>query len=257
MPRDRLIPSRSALAAMLLVLGLAACGPATLPGPDVINDPNEARNREVHEFNRGLDRVFLRPVAGAYDNGLPEPAQQGVRNFASNLNQPGYVINNLLQLRLGAAIHNTSRFVINSTIGLAGLFDPASAMGLDERETDFGETMYLWGLPEGDYVELPVLGPSTTRDTVGIVVDTALNPLRHVLDPPERLIPPVAGALAGVGARAEFADFVDAILYESEDSYAQARLLYLQNRRFELRRNSGAEETYEGIDPFADPFEVD
>ena len=238
-----------AVAAAVLALLLSACGPAAIPSG--IDDPNEAANRQVHEFNRGLDRNLLRPTATTYSRILPEPVETGISNFASNLDAPGDVVNNLLQFRIGKAAENTLRFAINSTIGIAGLFDPATALGVAGDPTDFGETLHVWGAPEGKYVEAPFVGPTTGRDMVGLVVDVALNPVRLALPNPEAGYATATKIASGLSNRARFTDTVDSILYESADSYAQARLLYLQNRRFELGRDTaGGEAGFE--DPYAD-----
>lgn len=233
----------------LVGLLLTACGPAAIPSG--IDDPNEARNREVHEFNRGLDRNLLRPTANTYSRILPEPVENGISNFASNLDAPGDVVNNLLQLRIGKAAENTLRFAINSTVGIGGLFDPATALGVAGDPTDFGETLHVWGAPEGQYVEAPFIGPATSRDMVGIVVDVALNPVRLALPNPEAGYATATKIASGLSARARYTNTVDSILYESADSYAQARLLYLQNRRFDLGRDTaGGGAGFE--DPYAD-----
>jgi phospholipid-binding lipoprotein MlaA len=233
--------------AVAAVLAVTACGPATLPPGDRIADADEARNRAAHETNLALDRALLGPASDAYGGGVPEPLRVGVSNFASNLNQPGYVLNNVLQLRLDDAAQNTLRFALNSTLGVAGLFDVASALGVHEEPTDFGETLHVYGVGEGDYVVHPILGPSTTRDTVGMVVDFALNPLRHYVDTPESRYLTVTSVASGLNSRYEFDGTIDSVLYESADSYAQLRSLYLQQRRFEL---TGAAADYE--DPYAD-----
>nr|WP_255599407.1 VacJ family lipoprotein [Hasllibacter sp. MH4015] len=235
---------RAAVAA--LALSLAACGPATLPPGDQITDADEARNRAAHQFNLSLDRAVLGPTADAYGDGVPERVRTGISNFASNLSQPSHVVNNILQLRLGDAAQNTLRFAINTTIGIGGLFDPATALGVPEEATDFGETLHIYGFGEGDYVVHPVLGPSTTRDTVGMVVDFALNPLRHYVQPPESTYLTATSVAAGLDSRYQFDTTIDSVLYESADSYAQLRSLYLQQRRFEL---GGPAATYE--DPYA------
>lgn len=232
----------------LAIILLGACSSAT--GPDGINDPYEARNREVHGANVGLDRGLVRPVSQGYGKTLPEPVRRGVGNFASNLSLPGIVVNDLLQFRLEDALNNSARFLLNSTVGLAGVLDPASAVGVEKRSTDFGETLHVWGAQEGAYVELPLLGPSTTRDAIGKVVDTVMDPLSLAIPRPERFIGTAASVADKVGDRYQYSDFVDSILYESADSYAQARLLYLQNRRFELRR--GEEPDY--VDPYEDLY---
>ena len=210
-------------------LGLVACGPAT--PTQGINDHYEAQNRQVHKFNVGIDKNIIRPLARSTGI-IPEPVKQGVSNFSDNLDLPGAVVNNLLQFRLGQAAENTLRFGINTTIGIGGLFDPATAAGVKGKDTDFGETLYVWGATEGNYLELPFMGPSTERDALGKVVDYALNPLRlirpktqHSRDRQNRIKTCRPGPLS---------ETVDSVLYESADSYAQTRLLYLDNRRFNL-----------------------
>lgn len=235
-----------------LILTLAACGPATLPPGDQIADADEARNRAAHEINIALDRSLLSPTAQAYGTVVPEPVRQGVSNFADNLGQPSYVVNNLLQLRIGDAAQNTLRFALNSTLGVAGLFDVATALGVPAEETDFGETLHIYGVGEGDYVVHPGLGPSTTRDTVGMVVDRVLNPLGHFIEAPESRYVTGANIASGLNSRYTFGTTVDSVLYESADSYAQLRSLYLQQRRFELGGSDAAyEDPYTNEDPAA------
>ena len=238
-----------ALAALTLLLQ-ASCGPA--PAPTGINDPNEAANREVHAANKALDRALVDPASTVYGKSVPGPLRQGVQNFADNLDAPGDVVNGLLQGRPGPALANTARFVINTTVGIGGLFDPAKAMGIQRKKTDFGETLHVWGFPEGAYGELPLIGPSTSRDTVGRVVDVVLNPLRLALPAREGNITTAASVASRLGDRYKFGNTVDSILYDSADSYAQARLLYLQNRRFELGQATGGTNGEEG---FLDPYE--
>lgn len=240
------IPSgRVAMAAVAAVLVTACSAPAPVQ-PHF--DPDETNNRQRHEFNRSVDRAFLKPASGAYGGVVPEPVRQGVSNFAENLDVPGDVVNSLLQGRVGLAFENTLRFALNSTIGIGGLFDPARALGVEGRKTDFGETLHVWGAPEGAYHELPFFGPSTDRDTVGAVVDIVLNPVRLALPVAEGNVVTVAKVGSTLGDRYQYSDTVDSILYESADSYAQARLLYLQNRRHELGQSGGEED-------FFDPYE--
>lgn len=171
--------------------------------------------------------------------------------MADTVSLPQTVFNQLLQLRLGRATRNSARFTLNATVGLLGLLDPAEAMGLPEDESDFGETLHVWGLPEGAYIELPVTGPSTERDAVGMFVDIFTNPLSYVL--------PTNGRYAATGVRlaervldrSEYADQIDEMLYGSADSYAQSRTIYLQNRRYEL-----GDETANGAG-YIDPEAID
>ena len=165
----------------LLIL-LAACGKP--PVETGINDPFEAQNRETHAMNREIDRLLLRPAAKGYGTILPEPVQRSVGNFADNIDLPSSVVNDILQANIDDAAHNFTRFLINTTIGIGGIFDPATSFGLLARDSDFGETLAVWGFGEGHYVELPLLGPSTKRDTIGRVVDLFTNPLTFVLPSP-------------------------------------------------------------------------
>ncbi len=231
---------------LLLAVVLAGCaGPETAGGT---YDPFERQNRAVHAFNREVDRALLRPSADAYGTLLPEPVRQGVGNFAANLSLPGTVLNDLLQLNIEDALHNSVRFLVNSTIGLGGLLDPAQASGLAARNSDFGETLHVWGAGEGAYLELPFVGPSTTRDALGMVVDVIIDPLNLLLAAEQRLFVPAVGVASKLGDRYRFRSTIDSVLYESADSYAQARLLYLENRRFELGRSAAEDEyMHEGL----------
>lgn len=226
---------------------LAGC--AAPPPPAQPYDPDEANNRERHEFNKALDRSIVQPLAASLGGEGTGAFGRGVANFADNLDVPGDVVNNVLQFRLVRAAENTLRFAINSTIGLGGVLDPARTMGLGGKKTDFGETLHVWGVAEGAYHELPLIGPSTDRDTVGKLVDAAMNPVRLALPARAAWVPPVASLGSRLGDRARFSGTVDSILYDSADSYAQARLLYLQNRRFELGQTVSEDDFF---DPYAE-----
>lgn len=238
-----------ALALVLVISLLGACAGSnrTALTPEGINDPYEAQNRKVHAFNRSFDSKFIRPAGVGYSDTLPDAVEDSISNFAFNLEEPSNVVNSLMQGDLRGFGVSTLRFVLNSTLGIAGLFDPSTEMGIPENNTDFGETLYVWGVGEGTYVELPFLGPSTQRATVGKVVDLFTNPISYVFEGRSRafyLTP--TGFATGLSARGRFAETIDSILYESADSYAQARLIYLQNRRFTL----GDTESTADIDPF-------
>jgi len=242
---------------LIVGLSLAVMVSCTAPQATGITDPNEAQNRATHENNRKLDRAIIKPASGAYGNGLPKPVRQGIGNFASNLGLPSMVVNNILQLRIGDALKNTTRFVFNTTIGLGGVLDPSSAMGLHEESTDFGETLHVWGVGEGNYVELPLIGPSTERDMVGIVVDMFTNPLSFGASSPGKYMGPVVKGFSKLGDRYNHADTIDTILYNSADSYAQARLIYLQHRRFKLGQALGTDQPLEEGEDAYDNFYAD
>ncbi len=211
---------------------LGGCGTPEIASG--INDPYEEVNRRNHEKIVNGDRSFLRPAAYGYAGAVPKPVRTGISNFAANLGLPSDVLNNLLQLRLPDAMHNSVRFLVNSTVGLGGVLDPGSRIGLTARDTDFGETLHVWGAGEGVYVVFPGVGPSTTRDVVGKGVDLLINPVWYLVGLPEVLAYPVVVGLAALDTRYSFGETVDSLLYDSADSYAQTRLLYLENRRFQL-----------------------
>lgn len=219
-------------------------------------------NRHIHNFNKGLDSHVIGPTADLVkgDDGAPKDGQPGladmVINIGANLSLPGKVVNSLLQGRPDPAAQNLLRFAVNSTVGIGGLMDPAGFhMGLTEVDTDFGQTMAVWGVPEGAYVELPVLGPSTQRDTVGKAVDLVIDPWRFALDTPEWLGTIGLRAASKAGERARFSDTVDSVMQGSTDSYAQTRLIYLQHRRHDVGERGDAIDPYAEND--ADPHAID
>jgi len=165
---------------------------------------------------------------------VPEPMVDSFNHFADNLSMPSVMVDSLLQGKFKQAGIALARFTINSTVGFAGLADPASDFEIPEVDTDFGETLHVWGFDEGAYVELPLYGPSTARDAVGVVVNLFTNPLDYTDPRPADNLGLYAEVVKRMGDRGRYSDTVDAILYESADSYAQSRSIYIQNRRFDL-----------------------
>ena len=150
-------------------------------------DPLEGLNRGIYKFNDTVDKAALKPIAGAYKAVLPTPVRSGVNNFFSNLSTFVSAINNLLQFKFGNAFSEAGRFVINSTFGIAGVMDVASWDKIEKHTEDFGQTLGRWGVGNGAYLVLPILGPSTLRDTAGLVVDTlAFDPITYIDDPATR-----------------------------------------------------------------------
>ncbi|MFE3835990.1 MlaA family lipoprotein [Pseudogemmobacter sonorensis] len=243
-------PLRGALVG-LIGLALSAC--AAPPSSQSVHDPIEPVNRAVHGFNKGLDTVALRPASQVYGKAVPAPVRKAVSNVADTLDLPGTIANDLLQFRIGDAVTNTLRLGLNLTLGLGGTIDFATAAGLPDADNDFGRTLATWGVGEGAYVELPGFGPSTARDAVGVVVDLAMNPLGQVFDGDDAKAVTGAELLSQLDKRYRYSNTVDQILYESADSYAQARLLYLQNRRFVLGQGGAAADGAD--DDFIDPYE--
>lgn len=210
-------------------------------------DPLEPINRPVHQLNKGLDTVLVRPASQAYGAIVPPEVQNGVRNFSNNLGQPTQFVNYVLQGNIENAAHSFARFAVNSTFGVAGLFDVAGRGGMTDRPTDFGATLNKWGVPQGPYIEVPALGPNTARSAVGIIADSLINPLRQ-LNAPERRIVLAATGLEIIDIRHRFRTVVNALLYESSDSYTITRDAYLQNRS----RALGQEIQLEDLeDPYA------
>ncbi|WP_280540049.1 VacJ family lipoprotein [Chromohalobacter sp. 11-W] len=236
-----------AVACMVTAVSGCATQGQTEANPD---DPWEGYNRKVFAFNDTLDRYALKPIAQGYDYVTPEPVQSGVGNFFSNLGEIGTTVNSVLQWKWGNAGVASGRFVVNSILGIGGILDPASRMGLVEREEDFGQTLATWGVGEGPYVVLPVLGGRTLRHTSGLPVDWYTDPVTYVEEDSVRY-----------GLR--FVDLIDtrAGLLDREelisgDRYSFIRDAYLQNRRYEVNDGETGKDPFANGD-FGDDFEYD
>ncbi|MBS0287648.1 MAG: VacJ family lipoprotein [Proteobacteria bacterium] len=161
---------RRATAFALFGIACFMTGCATQKSPHV-DDPFEGLNRATFKFNKSVDAVVVKPVSYIYLKYLPEPFQVGIGNFFDNIREVTNVANDILQLKFAYASHDLSRFLINTTLGVGGIFDPAASLGLEHRKEDFGQTLYHWGYRHSYYVVLPFIGPSTFRDTIGLGVD--------------------------------------------------------------------------------------
>ncbi len=249
-----------ALAGAMLLAACAGEPPDAQAGRGTY-DPYEDQNRQVHDFNRDLDRKLVRPVSRGYDAAVPDDIEGAILRFSRNTSLPRSIVNNVLQLNMKAAIEDSARLVVNTTVGLGGLFDPATEMGMpDASDADVGQTLHVWGASEGAYIELPVLGPSTQRDTFGTFVDFFTNPLSYAFGISEQTVRQGTIIAGGLTQRKRYSDTIDELLYESADSYAQSRSFYLQSRRFELGGTEGADydDPYEDDDPNAvmeDPYD--
>ncbi len=231
------------------LLALAACAGGPAAAPPLDDDPLEAQNRSSHQLNKALDRAAYGPAARAYGAALPEPARNGVTNFVNHTRLPGGAIQYTLQGRPVRVLETGMRFAVNTVFGFGGLLDPAAEMGLPYRETGADETLHVWGVPEGGYWELPVGGPGTRRDWVGYGIDVVADPLFYL----------TAGtaatallALRGVDLlheRYKLDPALEALLYESADSYTAQRISYLQNMRARLQGEVDIEALE---DPYAD-----
>jgi phospholipid-binding lipoprotein MlaA len=215
------------LLSLLLIAGV--CGGCSSANP---RDPLEPVNRSIYKFNDGWDKVVAQPVAEGYKAVLPPPVRNGVNNFFGNWRDTTTAINNLLQFKLGHAASDVGRIIVNTTVGFFGVFDVASRIGLQKHEQDFGLTLGVWGIPNGPYLVLPFLGPSTARDTVGYVVDIYTDPQIYlVTNSPETYI--VLGVRI-VNVRANLLEAGQVFEQAAVDRYAFLRDAYLQRRRSQM-----------------------
>lgn len=234
--------------AAFLVTGCASSSTQTVDGsqeqgifgPD--NDPLEFVNRFTFAFNDMVDTLILQPAAATYRFLVPEPVQNGIRNVLRNLNGPVILANDLLQGEFDRAGDTFMRFLINSTIGLAGIFDVASDWGYEYHDEDFGQTLGSWGVGEGFYLVLPILGPSSLRDGVGMVVDSYMDPWPYVIDyydltddSTKDWITIGRRGLEGLDLRARNIETIENIKKDAVDYYARIRTLYRQNREDAIR----------------------
>ncbi len=202
---------------------------ATIMAKDV--DPFEGSNRAVFEFNQTLDENLFEPVARTYKESMPETAQNRVSDFSSNLDDISTLGNEILQFELFDSVSTFGRILVNSTIGLAGLFDVASDVGLEKTDEDFGQTMAVWGVPSGPYVVLPILGPSTMRDSAGTYADITENVnVTKTLNATEETTLLLTRA---VDTRVKLLSATD-LLKNSDDVYIATRSSYLQKRQFNI-----------------------
>ncbi|MDQ3512030.1 MAG: VacJ family lipoprotein [Pseudomonadota bacterium] len=205
----------------------------SLPSPAQIGgayDPWERYNRRVHGFNQVIDRRIALPLARAYMNVVPRPIRLGVSNFFSNLGQPVSAVNALLQGKPRQAVESLGRFALNSTLGIGGIFDPASDAKMGNRSEDFGQTLGVWGWERSRFVELPLFGPRTVRDTLGLVGDAPLSPLRQVNEDTVRV---GLQGLQLVDVRTQLMS-IDSLRMGAEDDYALVRDAWYQRRNYQI-----------------------
>ncbi|WP_244559373.1 MULTISPECIES: VacJ family lipoprotein [unclassified Azospirillum] len=208
-----------------------APGQGASPRPVSDNDPLEGFNRAVFWFNDGVDTVLIRPLAVAYKAVVPAPARTGVRNVMRNLRSPLDFANQLLQGDVGGAGTVLGRFVINTTVGLGGLIDVAAENGLDYEYESLDQTLAVWGVPEGPYLVLPLLGPSSVRDAVGLSGEAYADPVTNWAQNTDRdWIVYTRTGLVGLDTRAELLEPLDDLKRNSLDYYAAMRSLYRQRR---------------------------
>lgn len=222
-------------ATLLSILVLTACAqvptePAALAAYNEANDPAEPINRTVFSANQWVDRNALRPVAEVYQDYVPNDVRKRFRNFSLNLKEPSVLVNDLLQANFTRAWNTTQRFAVNTTVGGAGLFDVATDWDLPHHSADLGQTFGVWEMGPGPSVQMPLFGPSNTRDAAGMVAGFFVNPLGFV---PGNALQTVQMASMGVGVvdqRAETLSLTDGLEKNSVDYYATLRSMQTQRR---------------------------
>ncbi len=217
---------------LLLLLFALALGACASVRPETQQDPLEPLNRAVFGFNRVVDGVLVRPAGELYGL-LPSRLRAGVGNVLDNLREPVVFVNELLQGQRERAGIAFARFFVNTTLGIGGLFDVASSLGLERREEDFGQTLAVWGVPEGPYLVLPLIGPSSPRDLAGSLVDSLLfDPFNHLAPRPWRL---GRSLLAGLAESRRLRPLLEELERGSLDFYAAVRSSYRQRRARMIR----------------------
>lgn len=218
------------LAAASLVTACASAPASTKPPVRSESDPWEPVNRAVYKVNTVIDNATLKPIAKGYKIVLPATVRRGISNFSINLFTPRSAVNNFLQGKFSRGFDDIARFIFNSTIGIGGIFDVASAGGLDTYKENFSQTMAVWGIPEGPYVVVPFLGPQSLLDAIMLPIDIRADPLMHYDNSSVR---DHVYALRTIDLRARLL-IADKFLDDSQDPYTTLRESYLQNRQYDI-----------------------
>ena len=237
----RTFATSAKIIALFAVLAAGGCAtppsdPAARAEFEHTNDPFEPLNRKIFDINQFLDRILIKPIAVTYVASVPEEGRTAVRNILSNLKEPVIFANNMLQGEFKRAHDTVGRFAMNSTLGFAGVFDLATKAGLEKQTGDFGQTLYTWGVPDGPYLFLPILGPSNPRDAIGFGVDAYADPFSLAISG-NTITDADYGrfAIGGVDQRAENIQTLDEVQRSAIDFYAELRSLYRQHRAADLR----------------------
>jgi phospholipid-binding lipoprotein MlaA len=234
---------------ILILPTLLAGGCATLEGPREKKDPFESMNRAVFEFNDGFDHHILRPVAETYDAALPARVNTSISNLFRHVDDVVVLINDVLQLKGEQTASDVMRFTYNSVFGLCGLFDVASHMDLPKHNEDFGQTLGRWGVGGGPYIVLPILGPSTLRDTPSLVVDWQTDPITTIEGTNERW---ATRGLEAVDTRAGLLRASRILDTAALDRYVFMRDAYLQRRNNLVYDGNPPKDELDDFDPFAE-----
>ncbi len=221
----------------LAVLAVLAAGCTTSKDPEAIaqNDPYEPTNRAISDFNTKIDNAVAKPVAKFYNHAVPQFARNGVHNFLANLDKPVTFGNDILQGEAHRAGETLGRFTVNTTLGVAGLVDVATMIGIPDHEEDFGQTLGTYGVGEGPYLVLPFMGPKPPRDLGGDVVDIFIDPTTYITFHGSDTWYAVRAGVNVLDVRARNVDTLEQIERTSIDMYATTRSLYRQYRNAEIR----------------------
>jgi phospholipid-binding lipoprotein MlaA len=227
---------RYCLAVLLTAVVVLSGGAALAAQPDDTDDPLESMNRKFFDFDLFLDRILVKPAAQAYVAVVPAPGRHAIRHVLDNMNEPIIFANNLLQGEFHRADITMGRFLLNSTFGLAGLFDLASHSGLPKQNGDFGQTLYVWGVGSGPYLFLPIIGPTNPRDAVGFGVDNVGDPVGVAFwTAGIRAVNWGRAGTDNIDGRSQQLDTLDELQKNAIDFYAEIRSLARQRRAIELR----------------------
>lgn len=249
----------------LALFTLANCASAPEDDPEAIaeynkiNDPGEPTNRFIFKFNKGLDDAIIKPITGVYHSVFPDAIRESIHNFLTNLKTPVILANDILQGEPSRAGDTVARFLINSTVGVAGFRDQAADWGFEPHTEDFGQTLAVWGVGEGPFLMLPILGPSNPRDAIGTVVDWVFDPINWwvAADSDRAWIGYTRTIVGGIDTRDQLWDVLEDLEKSSIDFYAAIRSLYRQRRNDDISNGAGSEKNetpgFTGDFELADP----
>ncbi|MDX2276536.1 MAG: VacJ family lipoprotein [Hyphomonadaceae bacterium] len=239
---------RGSVAALSFVAA-CLCAPSAIAQT---SDPWEGTNRDLFAAHEAIDQAVLEPVARGYRAVTPGFVRTGVTNFLGNLKSPVIFINDVLQAEPSRAGTTVARFGINSTVGLLGLFDPATSMGLERHDEDFGQTLAVWGVESGPYLFIPVLGPTTVRDSAGRVIDMAFDPLNWATFDEADEARAIRGGLTALSVRESLLDQVDEVRENAIDPYVTFRSTYELLRESAIRNGPTDVEELPDFDAVSD-----
>ncbi len=227
----------AAIMAAGVAVTLGGCATTPTTSEQLVADPFEPANRAIFAFNSGVDRVVIEPASEVYGAVVPRFGRNRIRDFVDNLKTPVWFVNEVLQGDFAGAGRQATRFFFNSTLGVAGLYDIAANVGgIEKEDEDFGQTLAVWGVENGPYIVLPILGPTTARDLAGRGVDVAFDPLTWSEFEGDDTLRVTTGVLDGIDIRHRADDAIE-LTRESLDPYVQTRTLYIQSRNRRISEN--------------------